>query len=41
MCDIDPKNPDRIPLIFKLDKQFNIHDGFQYSIDDVKKNWVS
>ncbi len=40
-CDyenIDAKNPDKIPLIFEIDKLINIHDGIKYTIDCKDEN---
>lgn len=36
-CDregIDPNNPNKLPLIFSLDTQFNIDDGLKYGLND-------
>ena len=30
---IDPKNPARLPLLFSLDAELEIPDGFRYSLD--------
>lgn len=30
---IDPRHPDRLPLLFALDEQLNIPDGFKYALD--------
>ncbi len=30
---IDPKKPDRLPLLFALDEQLKIEDGFRYRLD--------
>ena len=31
---IDPNNPNKLPLIFSLDIQFNIDDGFKFGLSD-------
>ena len=39
--DIDPNNPSKLPLIFTIDKNLKIKDGFQYTfqaIDTLKSN---
>lgn len=32
--DIDPKSPDRLPLLFEIDMKLNIPNGMKYSLDD-------
>ncbi len=34
--DIDPNNPDDMPLIFKIDKDLKIPDGFVYTKESIK-----
>lgn len=31
---IDPKSPDKLPLLFAIDSRLNIPDGMKYSLDD-------
>ncbi len=33
---INPKNPDKLPLLFHIDKTLNIVDGFKYDLDCKK-----
>ncbi|MDH5409495.1 MAG: hypothetical protein OEY00_12860 [Gammaproteobacteria bacterium] len=35
---IDPKNPNRLPLIFAIDAMLNIENGFKYSLNCKDKN---
>lgn len=32
--EIDPKSPEKLPLLFAIDLQLNIPDGMKYSLDD-------
>jgi len=36
--DIDPKSPARLPLLFAIDTDLKIENGFHYSLDCVKSN---
>ncbi len=43
-CDkdeIDPDNPDKLPLLFELDANFDIFDGIKYSLEPKKQYYCA